>query len=525
MTEPWWRSAVVYEVYPRSFQDSDGDGVGDLKGIEQRLDYLADLGVDAIWIAPFYPSPMKDFGYDVADYCGVDPLFGTMADFDRLLAAAHARGLKVLVDFVPNHTSDQHPWFVDSRASAGSPRRDWYIWRDPKPDGSPPNNWLSIFGGPAWAPGGGANGQWYLHSFLESQPDLNWRNPEVEAAMLAAMAFWLDRGVDGFRLDALWTALKHADLPDNPLNPAYVEGESLGYLKVTPEFSGDRPELMDVIRRMRALVDGYDGDRLLIGEIYLPIARLVTYYGPRGDGLHLPFNFKLLQADWTAGEIDGTIRRYLQALPDGATPNWVLGNHDQPRIASKLGPQMARAAAVLLLTLPGAITLYYGDELGMTDVEIPEDRWQDPRNWTEPGLGRDPERTPMQWSAGEGAGFTTGEPWLPLGDHASVNVESQAADDSSMLSLHRRLIALRKAEPALRSGRFQPLPLQGDVLGYERAGDDDRFLVLVNFADAPREVVTQTAGVAVAGTHAREDDGIGGFVTLRPHEALVVRAP
>jgi alpha-glucosidase len=522
MTE-WWRSAVVYEVYPRSFQDSNGDGVGDLKGIEQRLDYLRWLGVDALWIAPFYPSPMKDFGYDVADYCGVDPLFGSMDDFDRLLAAAHVKGLKVLVDFVPNHTSEAHPWFVESRASPDSPRRDWYIWRDPKPDGSPPNNWLSIFGGPAWSPGGGEDGQWYLHSFLESQPDLNWRNPEVERAMLDAMAFWLDRGVDGFRLDALWAAVKDEQLRDNPPNADYVEGETLGYLKVKPEFSGDRPELMDVIGRMRALADGYGGDRLLIGEVYLPIKRLAAYYGERGDGLHLPFNFKLLQADWTAGEIDRTIRRYLDALPPGACPNWVLGNHDQPRIASKLGPAMARAAAVLLLTLPGAVTLYYGDELGMTDVKVPEDRWQDPRNWTEPGFGRDPERTPMQWDAGAGAGFTTGEPWLPLAsDFAVVNVEAQNADPASMLSLHRKLIALRKAEPALVSGRFQGEPVHDDVLCYERVGETRRFLVAVNFADGPRELVTDAAGLMVAGTHAR-DEGVGGFLTLKPHEAVVIR--
>ncbi len=297
--EVWWRRGTIYEIYPRSFQDSNGDGVGDLAGIEQRLDHLVSLGVDALWIAPFFPSPMADFGYDVADYCAVDPLFGTMAEFDSLLAAAHGRGLRVLTDFVLNHTSEAHPWFAESRASRGDPRRDWYIWRDPAADGGPPNNWLSIFGGSAWRLDD-ATGQYFLHSFLDCQPDLNWRNPAVEAAMFDVLRFWMDRGVDGFRLDALWMIAKDADFRDNPPDPTWHEG-MIPYLVNRPVYSGDRPEALDICRRMRALADSYAGDRVLIGETYLPIKRLVTYYGEHGDGLHLPFNFKLIQTPWDAG--------------------------------------------------------------------------------------------------------------------------------------------------------------------------------------------------------------------------------
>ncbi|HEX8231881.1 MAG TPA: alpha-amylase family glycosyl hydrolase [Caulobacteraceae bacterium] len=515
----WWRSAVVYEVYPRSFQDSDGDGIGDLKGIERRLDYLQWLGVDAVWIAPFYPSPMVDFGYDVADYRDVHPLFGTMEDFDRLLAEAHRRGLRILIDFVPNHCSDTHPWFQEARASRDSPKRDWFVWRDPKPDGSPPNNWLSIFGGPAWTHDE-ATSQSYLHSFLKEQPDLNWRNTEVEAAMLDAMRFWLDRGVDGFRLDALWAVIKDEALTDNPRNPEFREGESLGYLRVKPVYSGDRPELMDVVRRMRALADSYSGERLLIGEVYLPIERLVSYYGENLDGVQLPFNFKLLQANWTAEEIDDTIRRYLAALPPGAAPNWVLGNHDQSRIASKLGREMARAAAVLLFTLPGALTLYYGDELGMTDVEIPPERWQDPRNWTEPGFGRDPERTPMLWDGSANAGFTTGEPWLPLSsDWRGINVEAQRGDPASMLELHRRLITLRKAEPALVSGAYEPLGIEEGVLSFRRHYGGRSFLIRINFSDEARPLDLPPGAELV------ERSLPGDAPAFRPREATVARLP
>ena len=524
--EVWWRRGSIYEIYPRSFQDSDGDGVGDLAGIERRLDHLVALGVDALWIAPFFPSPMKDFGYDVADYCAVDPLFGTMADFDCLLASAHARGLKLITDFVLNHASDAHAWFVQSRASRDDPRRDWYVWRDPAPGGGPPNNWLSIFGGPAWTLDP-ATGQYFLHSFLSCQPDLNWRNPEVETAMFDVLRFWMDRGVDGFRLDAYWMVSKDERFRDNPEDPDWREG-MIPYLRRKPVYSGDRPEAIEIARRMRELADGYLGDRVLIGETYLPINRLMAYYGEHGDGLHLPFNFKLIQAAWNARELDETIRRYDAALPPGAQPNWVLGNHDNPRLASRIGgARAARAAAVLLLTLRGTPTLYYGEELGLTDIEVPPGREQDPRAFTEPGFGRDGERAPMPWSAEPGAGFSVAEPWLPLpADWPADNVEAQARDPDSMLGLYRRLLALRRAEPALHAGRFFPLGVQGDVIGYLREGDDARrFQVAVNISSQPGrfELHGGGAGRIVCATGLdREGQTVSGALGLGPSEAVVI---
>jgi alpha-glucosidase len=524
--EVWWRRGVVYEIYPRSFQDSDGDGVGDLAGIEQRLDHLVELGVDALWIAPFFPSPMKDFGYDVADYCAIDPLFGTMAEFDRLLDAAHARGLKVITDFVLNHTSDQHPWFLESSSSRTNPKRDWYVWTDPAPGGGPPNNWLSIFGGPSWR-FDGATGQYFLHSFLSCQPDLNWRNQEVERAMFDVIRFWLDKGVDGFRLDALWMIIKDDQLRDNPPDPDWRPG-MIPYLRNKPVFSGDRPEAIEVCRRMRVLADSYPGDRVLIGETYLPVSRLMAYYGERGDGLHLPFNFKLIQTRWDARELDEIIRRYHGSLPEGAWPNWVAGNHDNPRVASRIGGrEAARAAAVLLLTLRGTPTIYYGEELGLEDIKVPPGREQDPRNFTEPGFGRDGERAPMPWSDGTGAGFTPGEPWLPLpANWVSDNVGAQAKDSDSMLGLYRRLLVLRRAEPALHAGEFAPLGVQGDALGYVREGvDGARFLVAVNVSAHPQGFVMPAgaAGTIVQATRlAREGQTVGAQLTLEPNEAVVI---
>ena len=397
-TRIWWKHGIVYQLYPRSFQDTNQDGVGDLPGITERLDYVAGLGVDAIWISPIYPSPMADNGYDVADYCGVDPLFGTMEDLDRLIARAHALGLKIILDFVPNHSSDRHPWFAASRSSRADPKRDWYIWRDAKPDGSPPNNWVSNFGGSAWQ-WEEATGQYYYHAFLKEQPDLNWRNPDLRDAMHDVLRFWLDRGVDGFRVDVIWHLIKDAGLRDNPPNPGWHPGrpEIESLLQI---HSSDQEEVHEVIAGMRKVLDAYP-DRVLIGEIYLPTERLVAYYGEGLSGAHLPFNFQLIQTAWNARAIARMVDEYEAAIPPGGWPNWVLGNHDQPRIAVRVGAAQARVAAMLLLTLRGTPTLYYGDEIGIGRVEIPPDRVQDPWEKNEPGLGfnRDPERTPMQWDA------------------------------------------------------------------------------------------------------------------------------
>ena len=521
---PWWQRGIVYQVYPRSFQDSDGDGVGDLDGIRRRLDHLAWLGVDALWVSPIFPSPMADFGYDVSDYRGIEPIFGILKDFDRLLDEAHARRLRVILDFVPNHTSNQHPWFVESRSSRSNPKRNWYFWRDPKPDGSPPNNWISQFGGPAWT-FDEASGQSYLHSFLREQPDLNWRNPEVRAAMLDVLRFWLDRGVDGFRVDVIWLLIKDAELRDNPPNPAYrpEQAESSRFI---PLHSADQPEVHDVVAEMRRVLEDYP-ERVLIGEIYLPVERLVAYYGRDGAGAHLPFNFQLLETAWSAREIDRVIREYEAALPAGAWPNWVLGNHDRPRIAARVGEQQARVAAMLLLTLRGTPTLYYGDEIGIGRVDIPREAVQDPWEKNEPGLGlgRDPSRTPMPWDGSACAGFTTGYPWLPLApDHADRNVAAMVRDETSILALHRRLIELRRRHPALSLGDYWPIEAEGAVLAYERRHGNETFVVALNLGGEPECVRLPSRWRALLSTRLdREQEIAGPDIALRANEGLILR--
>jgi alpha-glucosidase len=526
----WWQRGTIYQVYPRSYQDSNGDGVGDLRGIVSRLDYLRWLGVDALWISPIYPSPMKDFGYDVADYIDVDPLFGTLGDFDRLVEEAHGRGLKVVLDFVPNHTSDQHAWFKESRKSRNSDKRDWYLWRDPAPGGGPPNNWRSCFGGSAWE-FDRASGQYYYHAFLREQPDLNWRNPRVVEAMLGVLRFWLERGVDGFRVDVLWHLMKDDQFRDNPPNPHWRDGMD-PYQELQPVHTTDRPEVHEVVVAMRRLFDQYE-DRVIIGEIYLPVEQLVRYYGPDLAGAHLPFNFQLISAPWHARHIAQLVRDYEAALPDGAWPNWVLGNHDQHRIATRVGRAQARVAAMLLLTLRGTPTLYYGDEIGMRDVAIPPEMVQDPfeKNVPGKGLGRDPERTPMQWSKAAGGGFTTGTPWLPIPpDHVLVNVEAQRDDPESMLSLYGRLIALRRAEPALEVGRFDPVEVEGDLLAYTRRArrEDSAFLVALNLGAQPQRMRLppgcESGGtVAISTRPGRAGQRIAGELELAPDEGVVVR--
>jgi alpha-glucosidase len=523
---PWWKRGVVYQIYPRSFLDTDGDGVGDLRGIRARLDHLAWLGVDAVWISPFYPSPMADFGYDVTDHAAVDPLFGTLADFDALLAAAHARGIRVVLDYIPNHTSALHPWFAESRASRQSPRRDWYVWADAKADGSAPNNWVSAFGGSAWE-WDEATGQFYLHTFLRQQPDLNWRNPAVEAAMLDVIRFWLDRGVDGLRVDAVQNVIKDERFRDNPPNPDYRPGVDDPFDRLERVWSGDRPEVHDVIARMRRVLDGYGGERVLIGEIYNRVERVMPYYGRDLGGCHFPYNFQLIKLPWHARTIDEAIRRYEALLPPGACPNWVLGNHDRHRIATRVGPAQARVAAMLLLTLRGTPTVYYGDEIGMANAPIPPEMVKDPWEINLPGqgLGRDPERTPMQWDASPSAGFSTGAPWLPVADdHAAVNVAMQRDDPRSMLTLHRRLLALRRAEPALSVGSYRPFDAEGEVLAWTREADGTRFVVALNLGHEPASLDVEGEGEIALTTHldAREGEAVSRQVHLRPDEGLIV---
>jgi alpha-glucosidase len=463
----WWRRGVIYEIYPRSFQDSGGDGVGDLLGITARLPYLRELGVDAIWLTPIYPSPQRDFGYDITDHCDVDRQYGTLDDFDSLVRLAHAQDLRVILDYVPNHTSDLHPWFREHPA------------RDHSHDGPPPNNWISVFGGPAWEQVGDRS---YYHAYLREQPDLDWRNPEVREAMYDVLRFWLDRGVDGFRVDALRQLLKDPQLRDNPPDPDYAGGPE--YDSLIPLHTTDLDELQEIVAEMRAVI----GDRLFIAEVYVAIERLMRYYA---GGAQMPFNFHLLGTPWEAEAIGDLIERYEAALPDGAWPNWVLGNHDRPRIASRVGAAQARVAAMLLLTLRGTPTLYYGDELGMADV--PVERYD----------FRDGARTPMQWA--RNGGFTTGEPWLPYGDLA-VNAE----DPNPMLELHRRLIALRRE---FAEEDYRTLHAGDGVLAYTR-GDDHA--VALNLTGEPRPL--PVAGELVLSTHLD-----GGDDALRADEGVVLR--
>jgi alpha-glucosidase len=502
--EPWWKSAVVYQIYPRSFCDTDGDGVGDLTGVRRRLDHLEWLGVDAIWLSPFFPSPMADFGYDVSDYCGVDPLFGTLDDFDALLSDCHARGMRVLLDWVPNHTSDQHPWFVESRSSPSSPKRDWYVWRDGSPD-RPPNNWQAAFPeGPAWK-WHAATAQWFLHLFTPEQPDLNWANPDVRAAMHDTLRFWLDRGVDGFRIDVVHALGKDQALPD-----LYEDGGMIAL--------HDYPTTHVYLREVRQVLEEYPGDRVMVGEVYLlSTARVATYYGD-GDELHLAFNFTPMFAAWEAEAWRHRIDRTVDEFdPRDAWPTWVLSNHDNPRHRTRFGTEeRARAAAVLLLTLRGTPFLYAGEELGLEDAVIPSDRVVDPGH-------RDGCRAPIPWDSGTGHGWQREDNWLPWPpEPARRNAASLRDDPASILHLYRRILAARRGSDALRVGSWTPVDSPPGVLAYERAAGTDRRAVLVNYTAVT--VTTPLAG-GWAVEVASDGTGEGAAYTgqLAPDQAVVLR--
>jgi alpha-glucosidase len=526
----WWQTGVVYQVYPRSFADANGDGTGDLRGVTSRLEYLEWLGVDAIWLSPFYPSPMADFGYDVADYTDVDPLFGTLDDFDELVGAAHERAIRVLVDYVPNHTSDRHPWFVESRSSRTNPRADWYLWRDPKPDGSLPNNWISMFEGPSWE-WDATREQYYLHTFLPEQPDLNWRNPEVRTAMFDVARFWLDRGVDGFRIDVAPLVLKDPELRDNPPNPDRSEWSRLGSWSEQIHLNDlNHPDMHELYRSFRAMLDAYPGDRVSIGELHHPdYATWAKYYGERQDEIHVPFNFHLTYAPWTDVAIRAAIEGVQGVLPPGAWASWVLGNHDTPRFASsrRAGRAQAKAGMLLLLTLRGTPTIYYGEEIGMVDVPVATADARDPLERRDPGRGRDPERSPMQWDASPNAGFTGADstPWLPLGpDAASVNVAGQIEDPDSILTLTRRLLRLRREHPVLHLGDFEPFgPTPTGTYAFRRIGSEGQVTVALNLTDEPRTVPGVGGGRVLIGTlRARDGDHVDADLRLEPNEAVVV---
>ena len=529
----WWQRGVIYQIYPRSFKDTTGDGIGDLGGIIDCLDYLNDgsensLGVDAIWISPFYPSPMADFGYDVADYCNVDPIFGDLAVFDRLVAEAHQRGIKVIIDFVPNHTSDQHHWFRESRSSRDNPRRNWYIWRDAKPDGSPPNNWGSAFGGPAWT-WDATTKQFYLHQFLKEQPELNWREPEVSAAMMDVLRFWLERGVDGFRMDVVGMIIKDRELRDNPFNPhasANLPPDDI-YNRQLHLYNGDQDQVHEILRDFRHLLDQYR-DRCAIGEVWYELPRWIKYYGEHGDGLHLPFNFSLMHQPWDAKAIRSSVDELEAALPLFAWPNYVLGNHDAPRLASQFGEPQARVAAMLLLTLRGTPTLYYGDEIGMVNGIIPPGRIQDPQGHRlGPERNRDVGRTPMQWNDYPFAGFSPSEPWLPVSpDFVSRNVAKQSTEITSMLNLYRKLLRYRRSSQVLQGGSYRAVDAGEDgCFIYIREHPIGRTLIALNFADSACTLTIPEEGQAevILSTFLDREEKVSlSNLYLRPNEGVIV---
>ncbi|MCP3402096.1 MULTISPECIES: alpha-amylase family glycosyl hydrolase [unclassified Bradyrhizobium] len=520
--EAWWRTAVIYEIALISFQDSGGDGKGDLTGLMSRIDYLKWLGVDAVWLTPIYKSPFRDLGYDISDYCSIDPAFGDLDGFDRALGALHAHGIRLILDLVPNHTANDHEWFVESRSSSDNPKADWYIWADAAENGGPPNNWLSRFGGSAgeWCE---TRRQYYYHSFLVEQPDLNWRNPGVQQAVADVMRFWLDRGVDGFRVDASAVLIKDALLRDNPPNPN-AKGKPPPQ-RQTPVFTDDRPETMECIEFIRSVIDEYFG-RLLCGEVQGKTDRIGHFYGTERPRLHLPLNFALLDTPWDALSLQATVDAYFNALPEDAWPVWVIGGHDKPRIASKIGETQMRILAMLLMTLKGTPFLFMGDEIGRKRVSIPPDRVRDPFEKLVPGYGlcRDPERAPLRWDASAGGGFSSGCPWLPLDPEGSANVIGQRSDERSMLSLFRALMALRREQACLREGRYEPLRAQHDVLAFKRVVRGDEMLIVLNIAAEPRRWTWQGSGRLLLSTHLDQTSRSlpDGSILLRGNEGVII---
>ena len=518
----WWRDGVIYQVYPRSFQDSNGDGIGDLPGIIRRLDYLQWLGVDAIWLSPITLSPDADFGYDVADYCAVQPAFGTLADVDRLVRESDERGIKVVLDIVPNHTSDRHPWFIDARSGRGARYRDWYVWADPKADGGYPNNWLSPFGGPTWTLDE-RTGQYYLHNFLPQQPDLNWWNPEVTDAFDEIYRFWFDRGIAGFRIDVAHGIVKDRELRDNPVatdaDPPHVRAHGQRNI-----YNMERPEVHDVLRHWRSLADRYDPRRILLGETYvLDVRTMGRFYGT-GDELHLAFNFTYVHAPFQAAALAEVVAESELVIPDVGWPVWTVSNHDVSRVTSRWcqgDERKLRTALLSLLTLRGTPVLYYGDEIGMPDTPVRKEELQDPlgkRHWPSP-RGRDPERTPMHWRNARGAGFTSAEtrPWLPIGD-AARNVEDQQADPGSILTFVRDLIALRRTSPDLQAGPYRQLKSPRDTWAWQRGAAT---VVAVNLSGRRVRIPDLSGRILISTTRSRDGERVADGLGLGPWEGAI----
>jgi alpha-glucosidase len=520
----WWQHAVIYEITPLSFQDSNGDGKGDLPGLIARIDYLEWLGIDAVWLTPIYRSTMLDLGYDITDFCTVDPVFGSIEDFDRLVSLLHDRKIRLILDFVPNHTSVAHPWFQESRSSRTSAKRNWYVWSESGADGGPPNNWLSRFGGSAWQ-WDEVSAQYYYHSFLVEQPDLNWRNPAVRQAMADVLRFWLRRGVDGFRVDASAVLIEDELLRDDPPDPK-ATSDTPPPQRLKRIFTDDRRESMKCLEEIRQVVDEFP-DRVLAGEVQGKTDRIGHFYGEECPRCDLPLNFAILDSPWDALSLQGNIDAYLNAIPKDAWPDWVIGGHDKRRVASKIGQANARLLAMLLMTLPGTPIFFAGDELGMEEVRIPSESVQDPFERFVPGYGlnRDPQRTPMRWDDSHAAGFTTGEPWLPVGArYEERNVMRLQKDSNSILWLYRRLIQLRRREQSLVEGEYVPMRSRHEVLLYKRRWTDGQMLIALNVSPDPRRIEIEKPGRLVLSTCLdKVDIKMRTPLLLRGNEGVIIK--
>jgi alpha-glucosidase len=535
---PWWARGVAYEISVRGFSDSNGDGVGDLRGVIERLDYLNDgtpdsLGVDAIWLMPVNSSPMVDFGYDVSDYYSIEPGFGTMEDFDELLGECHRRGIKLIMDMVLNHTSAEHPWFEESRSSRDNPKRDWYVWRDGRKPGKPPNRWLAVVEGSAWVLDE-STGQYYYHAFLPEQPDLNWRNPEIRDALFDVLRFWLDKGVDGFRLDLINFLYEDEGLRDNPRKPGIRPYEWQKHV-----YDRSQPESLQAARELRRVTDGYD-ERMMMGEVYTDTPEeAVAYLGDGTDALHLSFYLDFATRKWSAESFRESVDRLERLLPAGGWPCYYLSNHDLARHRTRLGKggdeaARAKVAAAMMLTLRGTPILYYGEETGMPRSKVTRKEIIDPigKKWWPIPVGRDGSRTPMQWSAGRYAGFSTAEPWLRVdGSYTEINVERQQDDPTSLLNWYRRLLWTRRRKPVLQVGSYRALDgVPRGVFAYLRELGDDKVAVLLNFTSRavelgrPEELAKGIWKILLS-THGAEGEELKGrAIDLQPDQVLILES-
>lgn len=521
----WPRKAIIYQIYPRSFNDANNDGFGDLIGIIHKLDYLQELGITALWLSPIYPSPMVDMGYDISNYKDIDPMFGTLEEFDQLLIEAHKRNIKIVMDFVPNHTSSQHPWFEESKQSINNSKRHFYIWKHPKPDGSPPNNWLSVFGRSAWELDTTTN-QYYYHTFSKEQPDLNWRNEDVVSEMLQVLRFWLEKGVDGFRVDAAEWTYKDPHFLDEPPNPHYKAGIATSYQKLQHIYTNALPENTLLIKKFADVLEEYR-DKFLVTEEWVPIEHLIKTYSIIGKDFYMPFNFGLISLPWRADVHKKYVDRFDKEVGSTYIPTYVLGNHDKSRIATRVGRQQARIAVMLQMTLRGIPFVYYGDEIGMQDVSVPQDKEQDILGRISPGMGRDPQRSPMQWNTQKFAGFSEVAPWLPLGDdYETTNVASETHETTSFLSLYKKLIHLRKTHPAFISGTYTSLDISSaTIFAYTRELENEKFLVVLNYDDQKHVInLLQFQNRQIVCTtymDRKTNDEFLNLLTLRPNEGIV----